>query len=64
MTRSDNGSEFVSMGMKEIFAAYGMEHKTSCIATLQQNGRVERKHRHILDVARSLLFQAYVPLNF
>lgn len=33
-------------------------------ATPKQNGRVERKHRHILDVSRSFLFQANLPMKF
>lgn len=34
------------------------------MGTPQQNGRVERKHRHLLNVARSLMFQAKMPIKF
>ncbi|GJT01739.1 retrovirus-related pol polyprotein from transposon TNT 1-94 [Tanacetum coccineum] len=34
------------------------------IAFLLQNGRVERKHRHLLDIARALRLQANLPLKF
>ena len=60
--RSDNGTEF--RGLKSYFQEKGVLHQTSIRYTPQQNGRVERKHRHILNVARALRFQANLPLKF
>ncbi|KAG7552999.1 Retrotransposon Copia-like N-terminal [Arabidopsis thaliana x Arabidopsis arenosa] len=60
--RSDNGTEF--MCLSSYFREHGIIHQTSCVGTPQQNGRVERKHRHILNVARALLFQASLPIKF
>ncbi|KAG7578293.1 Retrotransposon Copia-like N-terminal [Arabidopsis thaliana x Arabidopsis arenosa] len=62
VVRSDNGGEF--MGLRSYFLEEGIMHQTSCVYTPQQNGRVERKHRHILNVARSLMFQATLPRQF
>lgn len=60
--RSDNGTEFTCM--RPYFHDHGIIHETSCAGTPQQNGRVERKHRHILNVARALRFQAHFPIQF
>lgn len=62
IVRSDNGSEF--MTLTSYFKQHGILHQTSCVDTPQQNGRVERKHRHILNVARACLFQARLPVTF
>jgi hypothetical protein len=42
----------------------GIIHQTSCPHPSQQNGMVERKHRHLLDVAHTLLFHMQVPKHF
>ncbi|GJY26343.1 putative RNA-directed DNA polymerase [Tanacetum coccineum] len=61
--RSDNGTEFVNNKMALLFNNLGIVHQTSCAYTPQQNGIAERKHRHLLNVARSLLFQSGIPLS-
>lgn len=60
--RSDNGTEFTYM--KKYFLENGIVFRTSCTGTPQQNGRVEWKHRHILNVARALRFQGHLPISF
>ena len=60
--RSVNGTEFLSM--KNYFSEQGIFFQTSCVGTPQQNGRVECKHRHILNVARALRFQGNLPIKF
>lgn len=60
--RSDNGTEFTSLS--SYFQEQGIIHETSCVGTPQQNGRAERKHRHILNIARALRFRGHLPIEF
>ena len=60
--RSDNRSEFLSL--QSFFHHKGTSFQHSCPYTPQQNGIVERKHRHLLNVGRALRFQAHIPLRF
>lgn len=62
--RSDNGKEFFNSQCTELFSSLGIIHQSSSPYTSQQNGVLERKHRHILDVASSLMFQSGVPHRF
>ena len=62
--RSNNGSEFGDHYALAFYKTQGMIHQTTCVDTPQQNGIVERKHKHLLEVARALLFQSKAPVKF
>ena len=62
--RSDNGGEYTSNAFKQHLALHGILHQTSCPYTPQQNGVAERKNRHLMEVARSMMFQTNVPKRF
>lgn len=64
LMRSDNGTEFTNSSLHKFLHEKGIIHESSCVATPQQNGRVERKHRHILNVARALKIHANLLLRF
>ena len=64
IVRSDNGLEFRSTPMNKFYAAHGIIHQTSVVDTPRQNGRVEQKHQHLLQVARALHFQAHLHLEY
>lgn len=42
----------------------GINHQLTCFYIPQQNGVVERKHRHLLEVARALMAQSGLPLKY
>ena len=62
--RCDNGGEFTSNSMMCFYERNGILLETTCPHTPQQNGVVERKHRHLLETARALRFEAGLPKRF
>lgn len=59
--RSDNGPEYVNQEFEHFLVSNCIEHQTTCVNTPEQNGVAERKNRHLLEVARSLMFTMNVP---
>lgn len=62
--RTDNAPEFGDSKCTEFYAARGITHQTSCPYRPQQNSRVERKHRQILELSRALKFQSGLKPSF
>lgn len=62
--RTDNGIEFLSTQTQALFYEHEIIHERTCVNAPQQNGVVEHKHPHLLNVARCLSFQAHIPLTF
>ena len=42
----------------------GIHHQSICVNTPQQNGIVKRKNKHLLEVARAIIFSMNVPRYF
>nr|XP_016505965.1 PREDICTED: uncharacterized protein LOC107823773 [Nicotiana tabacum] len=47
-----------------MLSSFGIVHQSSCVYTPQQNKIVERKYRHILEVARAFKLHSSVPVKF
>ena len=60
--QSDWGGEF--QAVNKYLIACGINHRLSCPHTPAQNVTAERKHRHIVETALSLLKQASMPHRF
>lgn len=55
------GLNLLIINSTNFFKSNGIIHQTYCAYTPQHNGVVERKHMHLLNVCRSLLFQSALP---
>ncbi|KAI5345179.1 hypothetical protein L3X38_013056 [Prunus dulcis] len=62
--QSDGGGEFISRQFSSFLDSKGIIHQVSCPYTPQQNGLVERKNRHIIETALTLLVASALPDKF
>lgn len=62
--RSDSGGEFLGHALQNFLNEQGIIHQLSYPYTPEQNGCVERKHKHVVQMGRTLLSQSGVPPKF
>lgn len=62
--RTDNALEFQDNHCQIFYSASGIVHQTTCIYKPQQNTRVERGHRYILEMSRALKFQFVLDIHY
>ena len=60
--QTDNAKEFLIF--TKFFLTYGISHRHIWPHTHEQNGSIERKHRHIIATSLTLLAHASLPTSF
>ena len=61
---SDNAKEYFSIPFISFMSQHGILHQSSCAHIPQQNGVAERKNRHLIETACTLLLRYHVPFRF
>nr|GEX79392.1 putative ribonuclease H-like domain-containing protein [Tanacetum cinerariifolium] len=62
--RCDNGTKFKNGGFIELCASKGIKREYSNAKTPQQNGVAERKNRSLIENARTMLADSFLPKTF
>ncbi|GKF51618.1 putative ribonuclease H-like domain-containing protein, partial [Tanacetum coccineum] len=62
--RCDNGTEFKNRDIIEFYGSKGIIREYSNARTLQQNGVIERKNRTLIESARTMLADSFLPNTF
>jgi hypothetical protein len=60
--QTDGGGEFQKL--HHIFTSHGIHHRIMCPHTHQQNGSVECKHRHIVEMGLTLMAHCSASLTY
>ena len=58
---SDNGTEYFNKILETFSKEKGILHQSSCFDTPEHNGIAERKNKHLLEVARAMMFYMNIP---
>ena len=58
---TDNALELIQSALQQFCVDHRIIHQITCPYTSSQNGVTERKHRILLDITRTLLYEMYVP---
>ncbi|GJS24925.1 putative ribonuclease H-like domain-containing protein [Tanacetum coccineum] len=62
--RCDNGTEFKNRDINEFCGLKGIKREYSNARTPQQNGVAERKNRTLIEAARTMLADSFLPNTF
>ena len=62
--RSNGRGEYTSSVVKSYQRQHGIIHQISCPYIPQQNGLVEKKHRHLIETTITLLSQASMSTSY
>nr|GEY24093.1 putative ribonuclease H-like domain-containing protein [Tanacetum cinerariifolium] len=62
--QSDNGTEFKNHDLIELCGLKGIKREYSNATTPQQNGVAERKNRTLIEAARTMLADLFLPTTF
>jgi hypothetical protein len=62
--QTDGGGEYTSNKFLSFLSTNGILHRLTCPHTSQQNGIAERKHRHVIETALSLLAHSHLPSKY
>lgn len=54
--RSNTRAEFTSHDFQNLLRKHGISQQLTCPYIPQQNSIAKRKHRHLLDISRSIMF--------
>ena len=61
--RTDNGLEFVNNEITSILQKYGISHQTTVPYTPEQNGKIERDNRTIVEAARTIIHSKQLDIS-